>query len=102
MSLLSPTRKAYLDCLIFDFNEADEVYNGSDNDTDSIIDKIRTIFGDKIATEVDNGSGIAMARSYNKPRDYKKDVVDSNVYTKSGKMNKNSIKKMKNFYKSNR
>jgi len=82
--------------------------NGYDSDyrePEEIISDIRSKFGDKIADQVESGKGeMHYGREYSDGGDDLASKQRSlgyspNLTTKSGKMHKGSISKMKNYYK---
>lgn len=103
---LSSDRQHLLNTLIADFKTVTDPSYLDDEDNeelpskDEIINKIRSEFGDKIASQIEDGEyEFHFGREYTKYYDRKEWYTKNNSFTKDGKMNKNSINKMKNFYK---
>jgi hypothetical protein len=106
---LTPERQNRLDSLRAEFISATDPdrdvyddYNGRDEG--EIIDDIRAEFGDKIANQIEDGSyEMHYSRQDYSASDKLADKVKfgstSHRVTKDGKMNKQDVNKIKNYYK---
>jgi hypothetical protein len=108
---LSADDRELLDTLIADFKTATDPqrydyvddYDEYEDDLPSggeVLGMIRHYFGEKVAKQVEDGEyAFHFGRDYKPHYDSKDWYIKNNSFNKDGKMNKNSIKKMKNYYK---